>query len=243
MTRKPIALLLAVFMLIAACSPTASGGSATRTLSPTSEMESPTRPTVIAPNSGVNRTVKPTNVPAPTPNLVFPESAVELPVNYRETFAHFATVDRADGYTRDLYVNVEALDSYIITGALPDATTIVIEAYLAAVGEDGLYAVDEAGHYIKSEAQPMVHVMQKRPDWEPDDFVSEVRAGMWNFGSFDYETGERFQEETQRCFNCHNAMPSGRGEFIYTHIQLDRYVRTRLVQYLYCDLPDRIPCI
>lgn len=240
MTRNTTALFLVVFILVAACSPTRSGTG--RTTAPTSEMESPNRPTVIAPNSGANRVVKPTNVPPPTPDIVFPVSSVELPANYRDTLEHFATVDRVDGFTRDLYINSAALDTYIMTGILPDDTTIVIEAYLAGVGEDGLYAVDEAGHYMKAEAQAMVHVMQKRLDWRPDDFVGDVRAGAWNFGSFDYTTGEPFQEETLRCFNCHNAMPSNRGDFIYSRLELDRYARTRLVQYLYCDLPDRIPC-
>jgi hypothetical protein len=244
--RALICALIAIALIaLAACAPNAAD------FPPTSERESLLRPSATpaarvegVAAGGVNRTVKPTNLPPPTPDIIYPVSAVEYPAGYRETFVHYATVDRGDGFTRDLYISPAALDAYARTGTLPDDTVVVIEAYLAAVGPDGQYAVDAAGHYVKGEFQPGVHVMHKRADWTPDDFISEVRAGQWNFGSFDGRTGERFSEDTLRCINCHNAMPGGRdgGDFLYSRALLDRYLRRALIQYMYCDLPDRIPC-
>ncbi|MCB9437933.1 MAG: cytochrome P460 family protein [Anaerolineales bacterium] len=174
---------------------------------------------------------------APTPH---PHSAVTYPAQYRTDFVHYLTVDRIDGTIRDIYISPAALDAARRNVALPDETVIVIEAYHIQVDADGEPLVDEQGHYLKADPFEMVHVIEKRADWQDSDFVSTARVGEWNFGSFDAQTGDYFDEDTAACFHCHNPMFN--TDFVYTYPQLATYAATKEVQHLYCDLANRLPC-
>jgi hypothetical protein len=183
----------------------------------------------------------PANTPAPT--VGFPASGVSLPANYRSTFVHYATVDRIDNVIRDLYINPETADNFKHGGlgyALPDRTIIVIEAYAAKLDADKKPLHDADGHLIKDAPLPMVHVAEKRSDWQASDFVSVARAGQWNFGSFDFNTGAHYVEDLTACFNCHNATPE--TDFVYSYRLLALYAVRGGVQYSYCKEPDRIAC-
>lgn len=168
-------------------------------------------------------------------------SAVNFPNQYRETFVHYATIDRIDGLVRDVYVLPAALESLRAGRSLPDGTVIVIEGYYAQEDANGQPLVDEQGHFLRGEPLEMVHVAEKRFDWSPDDFTSVARAGSWNFASYIYGTQARFNEDMNACFNCHNAesaLPSN----VYSMPLLLRYVREGQTQYFYCKLPERIAC-
>lgn len=159
-------------------------------------------------------------------------SGVPYPENYREIFIHYATIDRSDGTVRDLYINT--LDSEV------QPAVIVVEAYYAQRDKNGVPMTDENGHFIKGEVFDRLHVMEKRADWQPDDFVSSARVGNWNFGSFDTQTGQPFDESLTACFHCHN--PTQQTDFVYSLPLLNAFRRTSSIQYFYCDLPDRLAC-
>ncbi|MBZ0290040.1 MAG: cytochrome P460 family protein [Anaerolineae bacterium] len=167
---------------------------------------------------------------------------VLLPDNYRTEFIHFARVDRKDGIARDLYVSPDALENVRAGGSLPIGIRIVIEAYQAQTDANGAYRRAANGWLLKGEPLDMVHVAEKRAGWTEADFMGEARAdnGRWNFGSYQFDSTQRFDEDLNACFNCHNAAPQ--TDFIYTHSLLAAYARTGQVQYLYCDLTDRIAC-
>lgn len=167
-------------------------------------------------------------------------SGVAYPENYRENLVHYATVDRADGTTRDLYISPNALDFLDKRGIIPPNTVIVIEAYDALRDADNTPIEDSQGHFIKGAPMAMLHVLEKREDWSADDFVSGARIGDWNFGSFGVENQQPFDENLTACFNCHNPTPQ--TDFLYSFPLLARYLRTGQVQYSYCDLPDRLAC-
>ncbi len=167
-----------------------------------------------------------------TPDDSFQISGVPYPENYRETFFHYATVDRSDGTVRNLYINT--LDSAV------QPTVIVVEAYYAQRDKNGVPVTDEKGHFIKGEVFDRLHVMEKRPNWQPNDFVSSARSGNWNFGSFDTQTGQPFDESLTACFHCHN--PTQQTDFVYSLPLLTAFRRTGSPQYFYCDLPDRLAC-
>lgn len=174
--------------------------------------------------------------PPPTAGVVFPSE-------YRASFVHYATIARADGKTRQLYIDPSALSRYRAGGALPDGTVIVIEGHLALRDAAGALQYDSAGRLLSDEGKPleMVHIAEKRAHWREEDFVDRaLRIGGWNFGSYDYASGERFAEDLLACFNCHQAAPQ--DDFIYSRPLLDRYARSGDVQYIYCDLPGRVAC-
>ena len=178
------------------------------------------------------------NQNTPAPPLY--TSGVPFPASYRDTFVHYARVDRPDGVTRDLYISPEAVAALQRGLPLPDETTIVIEAHHAALDANGDYLRDENGWLVKDAPFEMLHVIQKRSGWTDADFESAARAGSWNFGSYDPATGERFDESLTACFNCHNGTPQ--TDFVYSRRLLQRYASTDLMQYFYCNLRARAVC-
>lgn len=174
---------------------------------------------------------------APTPRY----SSVKLPQGYQTNFVHYATVQRSDGTTRNIFINPEAVEA-LKTGDrdLPDYTIIVIEGFYALKDAAGAYLLDNNGRYETGAAFEMLHVLEKRYDWTAADFVSENRSGQWNFGSFDTANGNFFDENMSACFHCHNA--TDRTDFLYSTTLLRHYLQTGQTQFFVCDLPDRIAC-
>lgn len=86
----------------------------------------------------------------------------------------------------------------------------------------------------------MIHVREKRADWQPGDFVNSLRSGDWNFGSFDAATGQPFDESISACFNCHNA--SGQPEFLFSFDLLQAYRASGETQYIICEFTGRTAC-
>jgi hypothetical protein len=179
--------------------------------------------------------------PTPTQSSEVPRySAVQLPTNYQTRFVQYATLQRPDGTIRNLYINPESLDYLRNNFTLPSGTTIVIEGYYAVKNAAGDYLQDSTGHYVIGEPFEMIHVLEKRRDWTPADFVDDNRIGEWNFGSFDTATGGHYNENMSACFHCHNA--TSRTDFLYSAALLGQYLRTQAVQFFVCDLPDRLAC-
>lgn len=175
---------------------------------------------------------------SPTPAPLY--SGVTLPDGYREHYVHYAIIERPDGTVRHVFVNPEAIDALKRGYSLPNGTTIVIEGYYALKDGKGGYQMDAEGHYREGEPFEMIHVRQKRGDWKDSDFVSEARAGNWNFGSFDTQTGKPFDESISACFNCHNA--SEQPELVFTFQELLGYQFYGELQYFTCNLTGRTPC-
>lgn len=165
---------------------------------------------------------------------------VPFPADYQAAFVHYARVDRADGTIRNLYISPHTLDALRRGQPLPQHTVIVIEGYHAQTGSDGAYTQDADGRYLPAEPFDVLHVIEKRPDWSPDDFGSVNRSGEWNFGSFANPGGAVSDENLTTCFNCHNGAPQ--ADFIYSRFLLERYAQAGLVQYFYCELAGRIAC-
>ncbi len=167
-------------------------------------------------------------------------SAVQLPADYQTRFVQFATVQRPDGTVRNLYINPESPDYLRSSFTLPSGTTIVIEGFYAVKNAAGDYLVDSNGRYSIGEPFEMIHVLEKRGNWTPADFVDDNRIGQWNFGSFDTKTGGHYDENMSACFHCHNA--TSRTDFLYSAALLGQYLNTGETQFFLCDLPDRIAC-
>lgn len=166
-------------------------------------------------------------------------SGLRFPQDFRQHFVRYLRVERSDGTIRDLYINPESLEHFRRGQALPNNTTIVVDSYYAQPDPAGRPRLDEAGHFLAGEAFEMLHVIQKRDDWQAQDFPSSARIEDWNFGSFD-AAGQPFPEALVDCFHCHNAAFA--TDFLYTYPQLSSFSSTGQAGYFFCDLPDRLPC-
>lgn len=165
---------------------------------------------------------------------------VALPADYHQNLVQYARVDREDQTIRELFVRPETIEQIQSSRALADGTVIVIEAYHALENAEGEPLLDADGRYLKGEPLEMVHVIEKRPNWTDADFTSAARSGTWNFGSYQFDSSERFDEDLSACFNCHNATPA--TDFVYTYPLLLAYALTGDVQYFYCDIGGRVAC-
>lgn len=165
-------------------------------------------------------------------------SNVKYPQGYRTAFHIYATVQRPDGTIRDIYINDVGVQG-LRTGGIPSGTIIAIEGFNALVEENGKYVTDELGRYVKGSALPMIHVREKRANWAPTDFVSNARNGLWNSASFDFQSGELFEESLSACFHCHNTAPD---DFLYTLPLLQAYAETEQQQFLACTTTGRTAC-
>ena len=219
-----LAMLLAAILLIAACAPTTA---------PTATVTATIPPAPTA-------TMRPATTTSAHEAPVFPTSAVEYPANYRTDFLHYLTVDRPDGFIRDVYIDPIAIDGLLRARRLPDGTTVVLETWRAQVDANGDPVKDADGRYIKDAPLAMVHVGQKRGDWAESDFPSAARSGDWNFGSFDFQTGAKFNEDLSACFNCHQA--AANRDFLYSAPQLAQFAASDVTQYFFCELRRRTPC-
>ncbi len=169
-----------------------------------------------------------------------PRAGVGYPADYATTFTHYATVERGDATIRDLYISPRALQGLRNTGRLPHDSVLVIELWQAAVDAAGEPLVDADGRFRKAEVLPALHVAHKRMDWNTTDFPGAARAGNWNFGSFDRESGAHVDENLTACFNCHQA--NARNDFVYSARELARFAMSDATQYAFCELPRRSPC-
>ncbi len=168
-------------------------------------------------------------------------SSVKLPQDYQNAFIHYATVQRSDGTSRNIYINPQAIEAIKAGNRfLPENTIIVIEGFYAQKDDDDKYLIDNNGRYENGDAFEMLHVLEKRNDWATTDFVDENRIGQWNFGSFNTANGDFFDENMSACFHCHNA--TERTDFLYSASLLGGFIQSGQTQFLLCDLPDRIAC-
>ncbi|MCB9453899.1 MAG: cytochrome P460 family protein [Anaerolineaceae bacterium] len=167
-------------------------------------------------------------------------SSVRLPENYHDTFVRYVRVDHRDQIIRDIFINPEVLPDVRPNRALPDGTVIVIEGYHAQTDANGEPLRDDGGRFVRGEPIDMIHVAEKRSNWQPTDFVGDDRSGNWNFASFDSITHQPFDEIMSRCFDCHNS--TANTDFMYTFRDLSTFALTEDVQYVYCNLSGRSPC-
>jgi len=152
-----------------------------------------------------------------------------LPTDYRETLTQYATVERPDARSRDIFISPGAAQMVAnnSTARLPSGTTIVIEAHRLRGGQrDGI--------------ADNIHVAVKRDDWQTTDYQNAERAGDWNFFSFDPDTGQLTDERMFDCFDCHAN--NSRIDFIFSRGELATFGQRGEVVQSFCRLPDRLPC-
>lgn len=161
------------------------------------------------------------------PNFTFPE-------DYREELVLYATVDRPDNISRDIYITPGAAELVAnnSTARLPNGTVIVIDAHRVRVGANG--------EQSRRGFADTIHLAVKRDDWQASDYATVERAGTWNYLAFDPETRQFVSEDIRDCFDCHAN--NSHIDFIFSRDLLGDFGATDEQQYMFCNRPDRLPC-
>lgn len=157
-----------------------------------------------------------------------------LPADFRQTFIHYATVERNDGHVRRLWVSPNALEALAQGQDFPERSMFLIEAFLTE-------GYDSANHPILGEFDPEIHASERRTTWKLEDMRTTSRSGDWNFAAFDESAnGVSIAEGINDCFSCHEGA-AGR-EFTFSLPLLQAYLATGEVQYRFCNQPGREIC-
>jgi hypothetical protein len=169
----------------------------------------------------------------PHPLAAAGRDPMTLPEDYRQALIHYATIDRPDGVSRNLYISPQALAALERGEGFPERTLILIDAYdSAGQGPDGRLTQDRQ--------QSEIHASERRTTWTLADMRTSAPSGDWNFAAFLTKSGAPFPENLNDCFSCHEAA-AGR-EFTFTLPLIYDYLETGEVQYRFCNQPDREIC-
>ena len=170
------------------------------------------------------------------------QSVVSYPADYKAKLVKYAVVDRADGFSRDLYVSRDAVDSLKQNPNLREfavGTLFALDVHSATVlGRDpktgaSRFATDRDGRLARGKDEPILHLMQK------------TQAGLgsrnWMFAGYDPVTTRPLKLELPGdCVLCHQAALM--SDMTFSVSLLKQFVTTGAVQYRLCSHPGRQMC-
>lgn len=162
--------------------------------------------------------------------------------DYRKELVQYATVERPDGKSRDIYISKAAVEAVRKSEPIPVGTVIAIDLHSAATlpkssetdaSSNGDYQKDGQGLWVRALDDPYLHVLQKVPG---------EGSKAWIFGAFDPKTGapEPGSSVPSDCLECHRTALA--TDMVHTFDQLVRFAQTGKVQRVYCNQPGRQLC-
>ena len=175
---------------------------------------------------------------------VFAQSPVPVPFpeGYRTRLVKYAVVDRADGFSRDLFVSRDALEALQRNPRLPElpvGALLAIDAHSArVVSEDRktgapTFETTPQGRLVAAKDERTLHVMRKTQA----GFGSQT----WAFGGYDPLTTEPLKLQLPGdCLLCHQAALV--SDMAFSLSLLKRFAATGEVQYRRCAHPGRQAC-
>jgi hypothetical protein len=170
------------------------------------------------------------------------QSPLPYPPDCRSTLVKYAVVDRADGFSRDLYASPDVLEALRRDARLtefPVGARLAIDAHSARqVGREArtrspIFEKDRQGRLVRSKDERTLHLMQKtRPG-----FGSQT----WTFAGYDPLTTEPLKLQLPGdCLLCHQAALV--SDMAFSLGLLRRFTATGEVQYAFCGHPGRQSC-
>jgi hypothetical protein len=175
------------------------------------------------------------------------QAATDLPkrpafsTDFRTSMAHYATVDRADGKSYDLYVSLQALEAWQSERRLPVGASFAIESFVAARDASGNFTSDAQGRLIRAQSDNEIHVSEKQTAWaDSADCTSQslmngkpMGTGMWRMGAFDPRDGSIITRASNTQGECHQCHQENRAEdFIMSRGLLDSFARSGTKAYI-----------
>ncbi len=145
---------------------------------------------------------------------------VKFPRDYEASFAHYATMNRAEQQqVAKMYANDTAISSYEKDQKAAPGSIIVMEVYQPKkdaegnpiVGDDGVYEIDKLA---------AVAVMEKRDDW-PAEYPSENRLDNWGFALYNPDGTPKSNDLD--CVGCHASLTN--QDFLFSYTELIDHVK------------------
>ncbi|PZA07653.1 MULTISPECIES: cytochrome P460 family protein [unclassified Meiothermus] len=152
--------------------------------------------------------------------------------DYKTRLVHYATVDRVDGFIRDIYISPQALSAVRQQKPLPPGTLVLVDLHRAKPDGRGGF-VREGGLLVRVSDEPYVHVMIRQEG---------EGSSSWRFAALEPRTGapEPGVELPGDCLECHRAALA--SEMLFSYPQLLEFSRSGKVQHSFCNQPGRQLC-
>jgi hypothetical protein len=152
--------------------------------------------------------------------------------DYRKELLQYATVERPDGKSRDIYISKAAVEAVRRGEPIPVGTVIAIDLHTAS-WSNGDYQKDAHGLWVRAQDDPYLHVLEKVPG---------EGSKAWVFGAFDPKTGqpEPGSSVPSDCLECHRSALA--TDMVHTFDQFVRFAQSGQVQQVYCNQPGRQLC-
>ena len=169
---------------------------------------------------------------------------IVVPANYRQTFTHYATVDRADGdgAVRVLYITSAAIPVFQKTGVFPDGTMVIMEIYQPHTAADGSIQHDPSGHFVPGSLHSVLVKLKVGTASTPVStaVAPTVNQRGWVYAAFDATTGTVDGFNQPLCQSCH--LRAQAWDDLFTRPELLAFAQTVEPQYLLCQLSGKQPC-
>jgi len=179
-----------------------------------------------------------------TPARTYASPPIVVPANYRQTFTHYATVDRADGdgAVRVLYITSAAIPVFQKTGVFPDGTMVIMEIYQPHTAADGSIQHDPSGHFVPGSLHSVLVKLKVGTASTPVStaVAPTVNQRGWVYAAFDATTGTVDGFNQPLCQSCH--LRAQAWDDLFTRPELLAFAQTVEPQYLLCQLSGKQPC-
>lgn len=150
---------------------------------------------------------------------------------FRDQLVRYATVERADGKSYDLYINTVGLDGWRASRELPSGAYLAIESFTSP-GSKNATVRDVRDPVVARASDNDVHVSMKALAWsETGPMTSEGRivgipaTGTWRMASYDPRTGA--PTSVVAVASCHACHRDPRAEdFVLSGKFLDSFIAT-----------------
>lgn len=152
--------------------------------------------------------------------------------DYKTWLVHYATVDRIDGFIRDIYISPQALQAVRQQQPLPPGTVVLVDLHRAKSNGRGGF-VREGGFFVRASDEPYVHLMTR---------LEGQGSSAWRFEALEPRTKapEPGVELPGDCLECHRAALT--TEMLFSYPQLLEFARSGEVQHSFCKQPGRQLC-
>ena len=139
---------------------------------------------------------------------------IKFPENYRTTFTHYQSVDRANPkQIGELYANSVAINSLKSGDKFANGSVLIMEIYNAKLDKDGTPILNDKGRRIKAGLK-VIAVREKQPGWGAK-WPEDVRNEDWDSIFFSPKSKQPLKKDYTACQECHKPLTDADYTFSY----------------------------
>ena len=152
---------------------------------------------------------------APSPST---QIKIKFPENYRTTFTHYQSVDRANPkQIGELYANDIAINSLQHGKVFASGSILIMEVYNAKLDKNDDPILDANGRRIKAGLK-VIAVREKQPGWGAK-WPEDVKNDDWDSIFFSPSSKQPLKKDYATCHQCHKPLTEQDYTFSYDRLK------------------------